>query len=59
MYRLEASSVHLEVAGCGLYPGGVGVLPKVLGGGVPHSSQNPDPISDQNIFIYLEALFQT
>ena len=26
-----------------------GVLPKSLGGGVPHSSPNPDPISDQNI----------
>ena len=23
-----------------------GVLPKILGGGVPHGSQNPDPISD-------------
>ena len=22
---------------------------KILGGGVPHGSQNPDPISDQNI----------
>ena len=29
-------------------PGGGG-LPKVLGGGVPHDSQNPDPISDQNV----------
>ena len=28
---------------------GRGVLPKILGGGVAHSSQNPDPISDQNI----------
>ena len=26
-----------------------GVLPKILGGGVPHGSQNPDPISDQNV----------
>ena len=25
------------------------LLPKSLGGGVPHGSQNPDPISDQNI----------
>ena len=25
------------------------VLPKILGGGVPHGSQNPNPISDQNI----------
>ena len=22
-----------------------GVLPKIMGGGVPHGSQNPDPIS--------------
>ena len=29
--------------------GGWGVLPKILGGGVPHGSQNPDPISDQNM----------
>ena len=29
------------------WPGGV--LPNILGGGVPHGSQNPDPISDQNI----------
>ena len=28
---------------------GGGVLPNILGGGVPHGSQNPDPISDQNI----------
>ena len=28
---------------------GEGVLPKCLGGGVPNGSQNPDPISDQNI----------
>ena len=27
----------------------VGVLPTILGGGVPHGSQKPDPISDQNI----------
>ena len=26
-----------------------GVLPNILGGGVPHGSQNPDPISDQNV----------
>ena len=26
-----------------------GVLPKILGGGVLHGSQNPEPISDQNI----------
>ena len=30
-------------------PGGGGVFPKVLGGGVPHGCQNPDPISDQNV----------
>ena len=29
-------------------PGGR-VLPKILDGGVPHGSQNSDPISDQNI----------
>ena len=29
--------------------GGGVVLPTILGGGVPHGSQNPDPISDQNI----------
>ena len=27
---------------------GGGVLPNILGGGVPHG-QNPDPISDQNV----------
>ena len=26
-----------------------GVLPNILGGGVPRGSQNPDPISDQNV----------
>ena len=30
-------------------PNAWGVLPKILGGGVPYGSQNPDPISDQNI----------
>ena len=25
------------------------ILPGILGGGVPHGSQDPDPISDQNI----------
>ena len=29
--------------------GGGGVLPNILGGGVAHGSQNPDPISDQNV----------
>ena len=29
--------------------GGGGGLPKILGVGVPHGSQNPDPISDQKI----------
>ena len=28
--------------------GGV-VLPNILGGGVPHGSQKPDPISEQNV----------
>ena len=28
-----------------------GILPKILGGGVPHGSQNFDPISDQNIWM--------
>ena len=26
-----------------------GVLPNILGGGVPHGSQNPDPILYQNV----------
>ena len=26
------------------------ILPNILGGGVPHGSQNPDPISDQNVW---------
>ena len=30
-----------------------GVLPKILGGGLPHGSQNPDPISHQNILFSL------
>ena len=34
-------------AGAGMVPGGV--LPNILGGGVLHGSQNPDPISDQNV----------
>ena len=34
-------------------PGGRGVVPKRLGGGVPHGSQNPDPISDQNIWFFI------
>ena len=40
-----------------------GVLPKILSGGVLHGSQNPDPISDQNIWFsipfsrWLEAAF--
>ena len=34
-------------------PGGRGVLPEYfLGGGVPHGSQNPDPISHQNIWFF-------
>ena len=28
------------------------LLPKLLDGGVPHGSQNPDPISDQNIWFF-------
>ena len=32
-----------------IYSGEGGLLPKMLGGSVPHGSQNPDPISDQNI----------
>ena len=32
---------------------GGGVLPKILGGVVPHGSQNPDPISDQNIRFFI------
>ena len=30
------------------------VLPNILGGGVPHGSQNPDPVSDQNILFCFE-----
>ena len=30
-------------------PGGGGVLPEKLGGGVQHPSWNPSPISDQNL----------
>ena len=38
--------------------GGVGgVLPKSWGGGVPHGSQSPDPISDQNIGFFI-SLFR-
>ena len=32
------------------FPGGV--LPNILDGGVPHGSQTPDPISDQNIWFF-------
>ena len=35
-----------------LSPGG-GVLPNILGGGVPHGSQDPDPISDQNVWFFM------
>ena len=30
-----------------------GILPKSLGRGVPHGSQNPDPISDQNLLFFI------
>ena len=43
-----------------LVPGGVGVgvvLPNILGGGVPYGSQNPDPISDQNVWFFI-SLFR-
>ena len=30
-----------------------GGTPTILGGGVPHGSQNPDPISDQNICFFI------
>ena len=33
------------------------VLPNILSGGVPHGSQNPDPISDQNMIFHTP--FQT
>ena len=37
-----------------------GVLPNILDGGVLHCSQNPDPISDQNIWFFIpHTLFQT
>ena len=29
------------------------VLPNILGGGVPHGSWNPDPISDQNVWFFI------
>ena len=34
---------------CSYGKGGIHLLAKILGGDVPHGSQNPDPISDQNI----------
>ena len=34
-----------------------GGTPKILGGGVLHRSQNPDPISDQNI-LFFRPLFR-
>ena len=40
--KCEDNQYHLE-------PGGVGYSPKFWCAGVPHGSQNPDPISDQNI----------
>ena len=35
-----------------VHTGPQGILPKSLGGGVPHCSPNPDPISDQNILFF-------
>ena len=32
-------------------PGGGGGLPEKLGGGFPHASWNPYPISDQNLWL--------
>ena len=46
MYAKQETNVVQRPGGGG---GGGGVLPKILGGRVPHGSQNPDPISDQNI----------
>ena len=45
------SLVHLFV--CDYFNYLLGVLPETLGRGVPHDSQNPDPISDQNIYFFI------
>ena len=39
------------------YPGGEGVLPEKLGGGVQPASQNPYPIYDQNLRYSLSYLW--
>ena len=46
--RLFVIALYFRLT-CFLSRDGGEVLPKILGRGVPHGSQNPDPISDQNI----------
>ena len=46
----KKSDVYIMVR-TSVTPGGV--LPNILGGGVPHGSQNPDPISDQNVWFFM------
>ena len=50
--RARANSTHDAV--CAPPGGGGGVLLGICGGGVPHGSPNPDPISDQK-----ESFFHT
>ena len=47
VYRVFIGIIFMQVYSVYTLGGGRGVLPQILGGGVPHSSQNP--ISDQNI----------
>ena len=46
--KKNSDSRVFERFGFSFNPGG-GVLPNILGVSVPHGSQNPDPISDQNV----------
>ena len=46
---LDGVGCHILLIGCGVYPGGGGVLLGILGGGEPPSSSNPDEISDQKM----------
>ena len=34
-----------------------GVLLRILGGGVPSGSINPDPVSDQNISLFIRLIY--
>ena len=56
IYSLSFDETFSRICYCKVYPrkaeppgGGGGVLLGILGRGVPPSSPNPDPISDQNI----------